>query len=208
MALTKLGIYNAVLRKCRSKKLADLTENRKSRRSIDSVWSEDPIRFCLEQGQWQFATKSIKLEPDETISPSFGRKYAFRKTDDYVRTVAISFNEFFHGAETQYEDEGNYIYADVEVVYLKFVSDAVDYGRDYSLWPKSFDRLVVAHIAQEIVGDLTDSTTLEDKIEREYDKRLKKAQGLDGVNRPTRFMPSGSWSNARHGSSGHNRENG
>lgn len=198
MTIDKLGIYNAVLRKCRSKKILTLSENRRPRRLIDGVWAEDPIRFCLEQGQWQFATKTVKLEASTSVEPEFGLKYAFVKPDDYVRTVALSANEYFSEPFNQFADEAKYLYADIDELYVKFVSDATDYGKDYSLWSMSFQRLVVAHIAQEIVGDLTDSTTLEDKIEKEYDKRLQKAQGIDGVNRPTRFPPRGSWNNARN----------
>lgn len=198
MAIDKLGIYNAVCRLCRTKKLASLSENRRPRRLIDDVWAIDPIKFCLEQGQWQFATKTVQITASTTIDPEFGYQYAFEKPSDCVRIVGLSFNEYFTEPEFQFADEQNYLYADIDTLYVKYVSDADDYGRDYDLWPPSFEKLVIAYISNEVVGDLTNSNTLADKIEKEYEKRLMNAQNKDGVNRPVKFGSRGSWNKARN----------
>lgn len=207
---TKLGIYNGVLRLCRERKLKNLDENRKPRRLIDTVWADnDPIKFCLELSQWQFATKTVKLEPSADVEPEFGFKYAFEKEEDYVRPVSVSFDEYFQSRLTgqQYADEQDYLFSDVNILYLKYVSNSDLYGRNMGLWPPSFQHLVESFIAYEIVGDLTNSSTIRKEVEDAYEKRMSSAQNKDGVNRPTRQVGGrGGWNGARNGGGHVNRD--
>lgn len=205
---TKLGLYNGALRLCRERKIKTLTENRKPRRMIDTVFADNnPVRFCLELSQWQFATKTVMLEPSADVEPDFGYKYAYEKDEDYVRPVAVAFDEYFYTPVTRYADEQDFLFADTNQLYLKYVSDAVDYGNNMGLWSPSFQHLVESFIASEIVGDLTNSTTLVNEVKAEFEKRKRNAQNKDGVNRPTRFSGPGGWNNARnYGSRDNNRD--
>ena len=182
----KLGIYNGALRLCRERKIKDLTENRKPRRMIDDVFADkNPVDYCLEQAQWQWATRTIKFEIDDGVETDFGYLYAFKKPDDYVRVVAVSFDEYFSEPIHNYADEADYFYADSNILYVKYVSKSDNYGNDMGLWPLTFQNLVEAFIAMEIVGDLTNSSRIIDMVEQTYMKRLNNAQNKDGVNRPT-----------------------
>ena len=208
MSVTKLGLYNGVLRACREKRLKSLDENRKPRRLLDRIWTDkNPVRFCLEMSQWQFATKTVKLEPSADVEPDFGFKYAYEKDEDFIRTVAIAFDEYFHNPITRYADEGDYWFSDTDLIYVKYVSDADDYGNNMGLWAPSFQDLVEAFMAKEAVGDLTNSSSLVSEIKEEFEKKEHNAKNKDGVNRPTRFGSSGSWNNARnHGQSQSSRD--
>lgn len=198
--MDQLTLYQGALRLCAERKLSGLSENREPRRLLDDVWAEDVVKTCLEEGLWQFATDSARIDYDPDITPQFGYRRAFQKPEHYVRTVALSANEFFDPPLTAFRDEGNIIYADLDTIYMSFVSDADDFGRDMSKWPQSFSKFVMAELALEINPRLTNATVKTDVIRNERKKRLSEAQGKDGSNRPTYFMPRGSWVNARLGS--------
>ena len=199
MTIDKLGVYNSALRIMGERKLASLTENRESRRVLDGVWDEDAVRYCLEQGQWQWASRSVKLEASESVSPDFGYTYAFEKPNDYIRTVNICTDEYFSNPLNRFVDESGYIFADIDIIYLRYVSDDVEYGRDFSLWTPSFQRYVSAYIAYEASLRLTNSHSIQDRLEQLVKRRLSDAQAKDGVNRPIMFPPRGTFINARHG---------
>jgi hypothetical protein len=198
MAITKLQLYNGALRLCGERKVT-LTEEREPRRILDDIYDEDVIKRCLEQGQWQFATRTVKLEASTSVSPDFGYAYAFEKPSDWVRTTMLASDEYFHNVLTQMSMEAGYIFSDLDILYLAYVSDDASYGGDLSLWPLSFSKYVMAEMAYEAAPRLTGVKVDMEKLERLRDKRLVDAQNTDGVNRPTRFPSRGSWNNSRHG---------
>lgn len=79
---TQLDIYNGALLHCGERFLASLTEQREPRRLLDRVWSSNGVKTCLEQGQWNFAMRTIQIDYDPSIAPSFGYARAFQKPND------------------------------------------------------------------------------------------------------------------------------
>lgn len=199
MTIDKLSLYNYALDMVGETALSALTENRGPRFLLDRVWARDVVKYCLEQGQWQFATRTVRLDADTSIEPDFGLRYAFERPEDYVRTVAVSGDEYFSEPETRYADEGGYFSADYDMLYVKYVSDDDDYGRNYTLWPQSFFTYVAARMAWEIIPRLVNSRSTRKDMEDIMAKELSSAQGKDGTNRPTRFPSRGAWAHARHG---------
>lgn len=201
MTIDKLGLYNGALRLCEERKLASLAENREPRRLLDDVWTEDPVRNWLEAGQWTWATRTYRLDYDPDVEPLFGYTRAFAKPDDFVRTTAISGNEFFNPPLTQFRDEMGYWFAEIDILYVGVVSDDISAGRDYSKWPAAFVRFAQADMAVEINPRLTGSRVATGDLIQIRKKRLAEAQGLDGSGRPTMFMAPGSWTQSRGGRS-------
>lgn len=198
---TQLSLYNEALRLCGERKLASLSEDREPRRLLDGVWDAGAIKFCLEEGQWNFAMRSSKLAYSSSIEPSFGLRYAFVKPDDFVHISALTSDEYFNSPLLQYTEEAGFWFADIDEIYIKYVSNDDAYGNDLSLWPESFTRYVSAYMASEIVERLTQSEAQLEKVLKAYDKRLIKARSKDAMAGPTQFLPTGSWVRARgHGS--------
>ena len=54
-----------------------------------------------------------------------------------------------------YREENGFWVANLETIFVAYVSDGAEYGFDYSLWPQSFQKFVHAHFASEIAGPLT-----------------------------------------------------
>lgn len=198
MAITQERLYNGALRLLGERKIS-LAEERLARRLLDDVWDEDAIKFCLEMGQWQFATRTVRLEVSPNVSPDWGYAFAFELPDDYIRTTKIASDEYFYNVMTQFSQEAGFLFADITEIYLGYVSNDDAYGRDLGRWPLTFSKFVQAYLAFEVSNRLTGVKVDMGRIEKEYEKRLTKAQAIDGVNRPTVFPDRGSWNDSRHG---------
>ena len=201
MATSQLSLYQGALRFLGQTKLASLTENIESRYLLDDVWSGGGIRRCLEAGQWRFATRTVQIEYDASIEPDFGYQYAFVKPPDWVRTVALSADEYFTNPLNQYRDEAGYWFADFQPLYVGFVSDDASFGSDLSLWPESFTEYVESYFGLQIAPNFTGAVGRIDALEKKSKKLLSAAQSNDAMNGPSPTMPRGSWSRSRFGNS-------
>lgn len=195
---TKLSLYNGALRLCKERRLASLSENREPRRLLDDAYDGSVAR-CLELGQWTFATRAQRIDYSPSVEPDFGYRRAFDQPIDMVRVTAVCSDEYYNSPLLQYSDERRYWYADLDTIYVRFVSNDTGYGMDLSLWPESFAKLVEADLANEVVGNLTGADP--DKVAKQYKIAKADARALDAMNQPTVFTPAGGWSSARRGNS-------
>jgi hypothetical protein len=86
---TKLFIYNEALGHLGERQLASLNEPREPKRVLDSYWS-DVVAYCLSQGLWKFAKRSVRIDNDAAVTPQFGFNYCFAIPSDWVRTILVS----------------------------------------------------------------------------------------------------------------------
>lgn len=198
---SKLSLYNGSLRELGEGKLASLSENREPRRVLDSIWDADALKTCLAAGQWNFATNSIELSYSPSVEPSLegDYEYAFDKPDTWVRTVALCTDGQFNSPLLSYQDEGAYWYANLDTIFVRYVDSGTSFGGDYSKWPANFTRYVESWLAARICMALTQNQSKRDNLERDAEVWLTKAKSSDAMDEPTRFLPQGSWTRARHG---------
>jgi hypothetical protein len=205
---TKLGIFNGALRLCKERKLASLTENREPRRLLDDAWGDitttGAVRLCLEFGQWTFATRTQRLDYSPSVEPDFGFRRAFDQPDDMVDVCAVCSDEYLRQPLLRYADERHYWYADLDEIYVSYVSSHSSYGGDLSLWPETFVKLVEAQLADEICGNLTGADS--QRVAKALKDAKRDARSGDAMRKPTRFPPEGAWNMSRRwGSSGWDR---
>src|SRR3972149_5633972 len=155
MAATRLKIYNDALLFCGERTLASLTEDVEPRHLLDHVWNSDGVQGCLEEAQWHFAIRTVQIDYDPDEDPQFGYNYAFTKPSDWVLTSALCSDEYFKSPLLGYWDEAGFWYADLQTIYVRYISNDVDYGMDLSLWPRSFSEFVAAHFAYKITPKIT-----------------------------------------------------
>lgn len=201
---SKLAIYNGALRFLGERKTT-LTENREPRRLLDDVWDDDGVRKCLQMGQFNFAIRSTQMDYDSGIEPPFGYRRVFGKPDDFVRTVGVCSDEYFKCPLTNYQDNNSYWLADLDTIFVRYVSDDVEYGYDFSKWPPNFTSFVESWFALQIAPSITGSETAKALTQRDVDKLLKAAKATDAMEEPPGFQPTGSWVRARRGSVGSDR---
>lgn len=201
----KLTIYNGALNILGERKLATVTEDREPRYQLDDIWDNDMIDRCLQMGQWNFAARSVQLEASPSITPSFGYQYGFDKPVDFKRTMMVCYDEYFDRPTTRYSDESQWLFSDVEVIYMKYVSNDSSFGGDFSLWPPNFTEFVEHYLAYKVSPRITGldmreinasgMTTMEAKFER----ALMKAKSTDAMESPAKFAPKGGWASSRQG---------
>lgn len=196
---SKLSIYNGAILALGERKLSSLSENRPSRRRLDSVWDDDGVRSCLQSGFWNFAMQSIELTHSPSIDPAFGFRYAFDKPSDWVRTAIVSADENFTNELLNYEDQGAYWYADFDPIYVRYVSDDNQLGTDLSLWPANFTRYVEHYFALRICKATSNSNTDTELLEQKLKRLLSEAKATDAMDEATKTLKPGSWSQARFG---------
>jgi hypothetical protein len=196
---TRLALYNSALLLCGERSLASLTEEREPRRLLDTVWDGGGVRYCLEAGQWNFATRAVQIDYDPTITPAFGFARAFDKQDDWVRTTGVCSDEFFNVPLTQYLDEVQYLFCDLDVLYVRYISDDDNFGGDLSKWPATFTEFAATYFASKIVNKLTADKEQRAFVFKELKRLRIDARSKDAMGDPTAFPPVGSWLKSRYG---------
>ena len=200
MATSRLELYNIGCLAVNERQLDSLDEDRKPRRLMDHVWTrgEGAIKYWLEQGYWNFAMRALKIDSSTSVEPEFGYSFAFQIPDDFVRLNMISGDDRFNWPLTDYEVEGEFIYADVDPLYIRIVSDADDWGKDFSKWPETFTLWAGTWMGLQIAPNLKNDLDLE-ALEVRTRRLLVDARSKDASMEPTRFPPLSSWAQARFG---------
>ncbi len=202
MANDQLSIYNKALNFIGERKLASLTENREPRRVLDDVW-RGAIKYCLEQGQWKFAIRTSKLTYSTDVNPTFGYRRGFEKPNDCVRITKMCSDEFLNAPLLKYGEEAGWWFAELDDIYISYVSDSLDFGNDYANWPESFSRYVALYMASEAGLRITQSERTILKIEKDLKQAKKDALSKDAMQDPTKFLPQGEWVSSRYGDQGY-----
>lgn len=198
MAVTKLKLYNWSLLEIGERKLSSLSDDVQARHLLDLVWdSGEIVNYLLAQGHWNFASRTSEISYNSAVEPDFGYSRAFSKPSDWVRTSMFAADEYFVNPLEAYEDEAEYWFADVDTIYVKYVSNDNAYGNDMSLWPPTFSRWVSVYLASRICESLTQNRTKMEELEKRAERLLIDARSKDAMNEPSRFLPSGSWARSR-----------
>lgn len=208
----KLALYNGALRRLGSRELASLTENREPRRVLDGIWggSDRVVKKALEKGEWNFAIRTVEGTYSSTVEPDFGFRRAYDKPTDMRRLAALSADEYFGRplVNAQYVDEAGYWFTDLDVLYVRYISDNTDYGLNSAAWPEAFKEYIECDLAWEACERITNATAKRDRIERDRMNALKSAKSNDAMAEGVKFLPHGSWSSSRSGRFGRNNSRG
>lgn len=195
----KLQVYNGALLHLGAKTLATLTEERKSRRVLDAIWASGAVRYCLEQGYWNFATRTIKIEATPSLEPDFGYRYAFTKPTDFVQLVSISLDEYFTAPLNNFTDEDQYWFADYDVLYISYISDDASYGASLGDWTETFTRFIELYLAYRAAPQITHDSSIIKYIENKMKLAMLSAKNKDAVNQGAKQTPLGKLARARLG---------
>lgn len=194
---TQLDLYNAALLLCGDRFLVSLTEEREPRRLLDQAWADGAVDFCLEEGQWFFAMRGVRIDFEPSIEPDFGYRRAFTKPDDWILTAAVCEEEFFRVPLTNYFDEAGFWYSDLDTIFVRYVSNDPLFGNDMGSWPRSFYNYVAAHLASRIILKLGNDQTTKDRIDLAAKRAKQDAKNRNAMASPTLFPAQGTWSRAR-----------
>lgn len=204
MSYSRLQLYNDALLLAGERPLEALTDNVEGRRLLDQVWNNQGVDGCLEEGQWEFAMRTIMIDYDPSVEPPFGYNRAFDKPSDWILTSSVCSDEFFRVPITRYADEAGFWYSDLDTIYVRYVSNDAAYGSDLSKWPRSFQEFVSAHFATKIILKLTNDEAklglFVNPANPEHSIRgraLLEAKSRCAMASPTSIPAQGRWSVAR-----------
>lgn len=203
MATTRLKLYQGACMLCGIRGIADLTVREEARFLLDEVWNDDGIKHCLEQGQWIFAICASRLDYDTAIAPAWGYRRAFAKPDDWVNTSAVCQDEYFRVPLLGYSDEVGFYFADLDQIYVKYVSNGANYGQNLARWPASFTEYVKAYFASKIIYRVSASAERREEMMHPRTGILEQARltalNRDAMAKATQFPARGSWTRSRAG---------
>jgi hypothetical protein len=143
--------------------------------------------------------RSARFDFDAAVEPAWGLLRAFEKPADWIVTSAICSDEFFRNPLLRYEDEQDYWYADLDEIYVRYVSNDANFGNNIGDWPVTFTDYVKAHFAYRIVYSITSDKERHLLVEKELENRMTTAKNRDAMAGPARFAAEGSWSRSRRG---------
>ena len=201
---TRLTLYNDALLLCGSRALSALTDDVETRYLLDTVWNNQGVDGCLEEGQWEFAMRTIQIDYDTGITPTYGYRRAFGKPTDWMLTSALCSDEFFRAPVLRYVDETGYWYADIDTLYVRYVSNDANYGGNLAGWPRSFTEFVAAHFASKIILKVSNDpeklrlfVNPEKPLHSIRGRALLNAKSRCAMSGPTLIPATGNWSRAR-----------
>lgn len=204
MATSRLQLYNDALLLLGERAITALTDVSQSRSLLDTVWTDGGVNLCLEEGQWEFAMRTIRIDYDPGITPSYGYARAFDKPTDWILTSAVCTDEFFRVPTLRYVDESGFWYSDLDQLYVRYVSNDTAYGMNLALWPQTFADFVAAHFATKIIlqvsndpGKLKLFINPENSLHSIRGRALLNAKSRCAMASPTQLRAQGNWAVAR-----------
>ena len=203
MATTKLDVWNMCLvDELGVDPLSDTGEANEAGRVLTRL-HDKAVAECLSVGSWNFATETVKLDADTGVVPAFGYPKVFGKPPDWVRTVAVSEDEYFTYPLVNYYDDASYWSADNTPVYVRYVSDDTGMGFDMTRWTPLFARYVASELASRSCMKLTQSRALKQEVDKARDKARRRALNQDALDEAQpKFAPPNSWTQSRWSGNG------
>lgn len=205
---SKIQVFNGALRMCGERSLASLTENREPRRLLDEEWADGALDYCLGLGQWRFGRRTVEIAASTSIVPDFGYSKAFDIPTDHIRTVSLCSDPYQKVPLLAYTVETAYWFADLEPLYVTYISNDASFGGDISRWPAEFNLVVQSYLATKIVEKLTQDDGKHKKVFQLHKTYKLDAASSDAMEGPTVFPPPGTWTSARLGRAPGRRDRG
>mgnify|MGYP001179546676 CR=1 FL=1 len=197
--VSKLEIWNAALDELGHEILSDTGEGNRPGQVLARLY-DNVVADCLADASWNFAMETIKAEADTGVTPEFGYRYVFAKPSDWVRTYAVSQDEYFTYPLLQYYDDQGFWSADSTPLYIRYVSNDTGLGLEMSRWGAKFRRYVELELAARACMPITQNASLREDIEKARDRARKDAKVKDAMDEPQpKYPPPSSWTQARAG---------
>ena len=192
MGTSKLALYNKALGYLEERKLASLAENRESRRAMDDEYDDNNL-YCVSQGNWNHAIRMVELDAELTQVPNFGPAYAFKKPSDWNHTFQVSDNESFDPLLRNFQDQNGYWFTDITPIYVKYVSNDVNYGLNLGLWTPAYVEYVSCRLAFKVCPRLKQSMDKIKSLKAELKSVKAEAVSTDSQDNPPGKPPYGTW---------------
>ncbi len=142
-----------------------------------ALWYPSARDAVLHDGAWTFATKRAALVADAT-APEWGYSTRFLLPTDVFHVFEMYEDpEDPNPSIKRWEIEGDYLLADLEKVWIRYITRVEDTTRYRPL----FTQALVYRLAMELAIPIVQSRQLQVEMEQKYNERLSKALNIDGT---------------------------
>lgn len=194
MATTKFTIATQSLLKIGGNPISSFDGTDRESVVVSNMY-EDTKKSLLYYTFWNFATQKTTLSAlSETITdPSY--TYVYQLPGDYIRVKGIfDSNGTRH---TNFSVEKNRIYATISTLNLEYIQE-----KDESDFPPYFTEVLISKLAYEICEAVTGVGTLQDRLSKDYERKLQTAKTVDGQENPPQSLVDEGKLNRLRGGSG------
>lgn len=185
-SLTEVNIMNRALTKLGERTIASRTENNERARVMNTIY--EPVRDdLLRENPWNFAIveDTLAADPVAPISTRFTARFAYPADMLYMISTEN---------RSPYRLIGNFIHSSADnsliIRYIARITDA-------SQFDTGFTEALALKLAHEAAPRLSENTSQQDLLFRDYNLALIKAKKFDGQEDDPRVQPEGSWVAAR-----------
>lgn len=188
-----LSIYNDALFLLGLEQLISVNDDSNRRAVLDAALSQSTVEYHLEDTAWHFAITSAKIDYNPSVEPTWGYRRAFDKPANLLRIDGVFYDEYFRNPLKSYVDEGDYLFADVDTLFFKYVPNTA--LSQPNAWPAYFRKVIAAELAVAASGPLQVDPT---RATLTLQDRVASAKSNDAMQSPPRLISEGNWVRSRY----------
>lgn len=178
MATTQLSLYNEALLLVGERELTALSDTVEARYRLDTAYANG-VNYCLELVSPSFARKTTNLTSYSTSS-QHAYDNVFTLPADYIGMVEVYSDDKLDQPISRYIIDGGTLACNYTSIYLRYISN----GYALTSWDKSFERVVVAYLAQSVAPRIAPDEM--DRINALFDSYVEQAIALSSRKEPSR----------------------
>lgn len=137
-------------------------------------------QYCLTEGYWNFATRTVGFSTSAGSIPGFA--FGFEKPSDWLRTVSVaaSTDPDFR-SPINYRDQLGVWYTNASAIIVRFISNRYAADGQAGEWPDGFKRVLACRLAYECVDLVTAIPEKRQQLEKDYAVVLARALAQDAA---------------------------
>ena len=192
-----LKIYNDALQILGLDEMLSADENSRARVTLDKALETDIVKDTLEEINWHFPHRTVKLDYNPSLEPEWGYPYAFDIPEDIVRLRGVFTDEFCRNPLFDYNDEDGILFAHVQTIYLNYIPD--DDLDNPAVWTANFKRLIAASMAVQAGPTLRKEGADVENARIAHFERMSRSRSIDASQSPPQKIMEGTWVRSRVG---------
>lgn len=189
-------LFNRALARIGEARVVSIDDTNPRGQALRDIWPS-VRQSALRSHPWNFSIRRAVLAPEST-APAFKWANRFRKPAagsdhaGWLRTLGV-WEDANENVAAKYKEEGRYLLADRDTLYLVFIADITD--------PNAMDALfregLMLKLAAELAIPLTNSAGLYDRLNNEAMTAWARAKAVDGLGDPQEFQREDTWLRSR-----------
>lgn len=193
MATTKFTIATQALLKIGGNPISSFSGTDRESIVVSNMY-DDTKKSLLYYTFWNFATQKVSVSALAESIPDATYSFVYQLPGDTIRVKGIF--DSSGTRHTNFSVEKNKVYANISPLNLEYIQE-----KDESDFPPFFTEVLISKLAYEICEAVTGVGTLQDRLAKDYERKLQTAKTVDGQeNPPESLIDEGRLNRVRGGS--------